>query len=278
MSSRTRRSSILSSSSINRITTLTTRITTIRTRAILTSNRPPLPASPARRLINSRQIPHRKIRQNNIQRAQILPQAKRAIPLTASPIRTTSRALRATGTLRRSALSGLLQDKINSLVRRPRRNALFWRRVEEGGEVAAVRAFGVGEESALRVRQEVGLREGAGEDGAESELVDVAVVARLAGNFDEGAVGGAVGGVGEGFVDGWDEAVVEHVVWGGGLWGLLVVGFVQGWVSERGGTHVIVHVCSAGEVGAGVRGPLDVVHGASAAVLARVEAIVHRTG
>lgn len=47
---------------------------------------------------------------------------------------------------------------------------------------------------------------------------------------------------------------------------------------ERGRTHVVVHVSSAGEVGSDVRGPLDVVHGASTAVLVRVETIVHRSG
>jgi len=54
------------------------------------------------------------------------------------------------------------------------------------------------------------LGEGAGEDGAVGELVDVAVVVRRAGDFGEGAVCAvAVAAGGEGRGDCWDEGGVE---------------------------------------------------------------------
>ena len=54
------------------------------------------------------------------------------------------------------------------------------------------------------------LGEGAGEDGAVGELVDVAVVVRRAGDFGEGAVCAvAVAARGEGRGDCWDEGGVE---------------------------------------------------------------------
>lgn len=53
------------------------------------------------------------------------------------------------------------------------------------------------------------LGEGAREDGAEGELVDVAVVGGGAGDFGEGAVG-AIGAAGsEDFADCWEEGGVE---------------------------------------------------------------------
>lgn len=82
--------------------------------------------------------------------------------------------------------------------------------LRRGGDVGDARGGDGDDGGGQRGDETACLRERAGEDGFEGELVDVAVVVGRAGDFVEGSVGGAVGGGGgEDSADRWDEGVVQ---------------------------------------------------------------------
>lgn len=173
-----------------------------------------IPASSATcRRIHRSQLPlKRNVSQEDVQRTQILPQPLRPIPLLLAPITPARRPARPARTLRRSALRRSPQDEIDPLVET---RGGFAGSAKELGGVAGGGGRGVTKRRHYRVGGEgAGLEEGAGEDGAEGELVGGAVLAGRAGDFGQGAVFGfgvAGEGAGEGGVygeEGGDVALV----------------------------------------------------------------------
>lgn len=186
--------------------------------AVFTTRLPistPIPTSsrtPTGRRINTSQPAlERNVRQENVERTQILPQPFALIPLLAPPITPARRPTGPARTLLRSPLSRSPQDKIDALVET--RGGLAGSRgieVISGGVAWDRGKFAVGSEGA-------GLGQSAGEDCAEGDLVGVAVLAGRAGDFGQGAVWGGVAAGGEDFLDGEEGGDVAVVEADGGL-------------------------------------------------------------
>lgn len=170
--------------------------------------------SPIRPGLRRRAIRRRKsaanlqIRHNHIQSAQLLPKPRRAVPLAPAPVATARQTVVPARALRRSAFGRRPQDEVDlRLEVGGGCGGLGLRGRGDVGDAGDVGGDGGGGEGGY---ERSSLGEGAGEDGAIGELVDVAVVVGRAGDFGEGAVGAvAVAAGGEGCGDCWDEGGVE---------------------------------------------------------------------
>lgn len=202
MSSRSRVSSV-SGSVLSRISAGIDRIINVCDGAVGIVNRAVRVTRFRRRIVDSSEsASDRDIGQDNVQRAQVFSEALGAIPLIASPVSAASSAVVATRALRGSTTGRLLQDEIDTLVSAPSWDSCS---VGDVRRVPDVDWLGVGESLSL-FSQSTSLGEGAGQDGFESALVGVAVAARRAGDFGNGAV--CVGGAGKCLVGAADEADV----------------------------------------------------------------------
>ena len=138
------------------------------------------PISPVRPSLRRRTVRRRKsaadlqIRQDHVQRAQLLAQPRRAVPLATAPVVTACQAVFPARALRRGAFGRRPQDKVDL-------------RVEVGGGCRGLRLRGrsdvgdagdVGGDGGAGQGgyERPGLGEGAGENGAEGKLVGVAGV------------------------------------------------------------------------------------------------------
>lgn len=105
------------------------RITYIGDGAIRIINSPTRATSTRRRIVDRSQATEWDVRQKDIQRAQILPQARRPVPHAVAPVAAAGRAVVTAGALRCGAYGGLLQDEVDALVRGPGGDAVGLRDV-----------------------------------------------------------------------------------------------------------------------------------------------------